>query len=116
MQTIVAAPLPRDRIESPTFRAPFLVVDDFLPDKLADELRRGIDRHFADPNIHKARTHQVWNYWFVPALYTYLRTSPEKLIELEAVNEFVKRLGNWSTNRLGLPKVSWPYLSLYVPG
>ena len=46
----------------------------------AREMRRDIDTHFSAPEQHRADTHQVWNYWFVPDSYTYLRTAPEKVI------------------------------------
>jgi hypothetical protein len=60
--------------------APVIVVDGFLPDHLAVAMRRDIEAHFANPHTHRPETHQVWNYWHVPDLYTYLRTSPERVI------------------------------------
>lgn len=95
---------------------PYVVVDDFLPVELAEAMRADIDAHFGDPDKHKATTHQVWNYWFVPGLYTYLRTDPEKVIEKAKVERFVGELGELSMSRLGLRAVTWPYLSLYVDG
>ena len=100
----------------PAIRDRFLVVDDFLPIELAQAMRAGIDAHFADPQQHTAETHQVWNYWFVPELYAYLRTKPEKVIEQDTVQQFHDALRNWAMQTLGLGRVSWPYLSLYVPG
>jgi len=64
-----------DTVVPPT--APLIVVDAFLPASLALEMRRDIETHFAKPEEHRAETHQVWNYWFVPESYTYLRTAPE---------------------------------------
>ena len=58
-------------------RAPAAVFDDFLPKDLAEAMRADIDAHFAKPEAHRPDTHQVWNYWFVPESYTYLRTLPE---------------------------------------
>jgi len=96
--------------------APMIVVDDFLPDELAAAIRGDIDAHFANPGAHHPDTHQVWNYWFVPELYTYLRTTPEKVIDRDRVVAFHGALREWSTNHLGMAEVSWPYLSLYVGG
>jgi len=96
--------------------APFLVVDDFLPEALAQAMRRDIDAHFAKPGAHRADTHQVWNYWFVPELYTYLRTTPEKVIAPIQVEKFVAALRQFAISQCGMSRVSWPYLSLYVSG
>ena len=96
-------------------RERLLVVDDFLPPELAELMRLAIDDHFAHPETQGA-DHQVWNYWFVPELYAYLRTAPERLIQPAHVNDFYERLRTWSITTLGLAQVSWPFLSLYVAG
>jgi hypothetical protein len=104
----------RDAVAPPT--APLIVIDGFLPPDLALAMRRDIDAHFAKPEEHRAETHQVWNYWFVPDSYTYLRTAPEKVLERPRIDAFHKALRDWSIAMLGLAKVTWPYLSLYVSG
>lgn len=96
--------------------APIIVVDGFLPADLALQMRRDIDSHFASPEGHRAETHQVWNYWFVPDSYTYLRTTPEKVIERGRIDAFHKALRDWSVAMLGMANVTWPFLSLYVSG
>jgi Rps23 Pro-64 3,4-dihydroxylase Tpa1-like proline 4-hydroxylase len=96
--------------------ASLIVVDGFLPPDLALQMRRDIDTHFASPEKHRAETHQVWNYWFVPDSYTYLRTAPEKVIERGRIDTFYKTLRDWSIATLGMANVTWPYLSLYVGG
>jgi hypothetical protein len=101
---------------APTFSAPFLVLDDFLPRSDAVAMRRQINAHFAEPHGHTPNRHQIWNYWYVPGLYTYLRTMPEKLIERALVERFVRALTVWAEHMLGLGHVTWPYLSLYVDG
>jgi hypothetical protein len=58
-------------------RAPFILIDNFLPDDVAKAMRTSIERHFENPYGHSSETHMVWNYWYVPNLYTYLRTQPE---------------------------------------
>jgi len=96
--------------------APYLIVDDFLPVALAEAMRQDIDRHFAKPGAHRAETHQVWNYWFVPELYTYLRTTPEKVIAPPRVEAFIGTLRQWAIGHCGMANVTRPYLSLYVSG
>ena len=95
---------------------PLIIVDGFLPAEVALQMRRGIDEHFANPQLHRAETHQVWNYWFVPELYTYLRANPEKVIGPRWAASFHDALRRWSIATLGMANVTWPYLSLYVPG
>ena len=96
--------------------APHMAVDDFLPTSLAEQMRQGIDDHFAEPHSHRPDTHQVWNYWYVPDLYTYLRTLPEKVIARLLVERFHSALTAWARETLGMGKVTWPFLSLYVDG
>ncbi|HEY7611093.1 MAG TPA: hypothetical protein VIF14_17835 [Alphaproteobacteria bacterium] len=92
----------------------YTVVDDFFPE--AEALRAAIDAHFAEPAKHRPETHQVWNYWHVPGLYTYLRTSPEKVLPRALLDRFLARLRAMALYRFGLGDVTWPYLSLYVAG
>ena len=99
-----------------TLTSPVMVIDDFLPSELALAMRRDIEAHFARPEKHAHDTHQVWNYWHVPGLYTYLRTMPQKVIEQSKVEAFMGALTNWSINVLGFGEVGWPRLSMYVPG
>jgi hypothetical protein len=96
--------------------ASFLIVDNFLPVELATAMRADIDAHFSRPDSHRPETHQVWNYWHVPRMYTYLRTQPEKVLQPARVEGFMERLREWSTDTLGLPNVRRPWLSLYVSG
>jgi hypothetical protein len=100
----------------PPVRDRLLIIDDFLPLAMAEAMRTDIDTHFSNPAAHTADVHQVWNYWFVPELYTYLRTAPQKVIAQASVDHFHARLSGWSLETLGLGKVTWPNLSLYVSG
>ena len=95
---------------------PIRVVDGFLPGRLAMAMRRDIDAHFVSPEAHRRDTHQVWNYWFVPELYAYLRTDADRVIGREHIDAFHGALREWSTSHLGMAQASRPYLSLYVPG
>jgi hypothetical protein len=97
-------------------KAPVVVIDDFLPREVAHGMRADIEAHFANPGQHRPESHQVWNYWFVPGLYTYMRTQPEKVIRRELVGQFHGALRRWSSDVLGLAMVTHPYLSLYVDG
>lgn len=97
-------------------RERFVVVDDFLPDDKSLSMRADIDAHFANPGSHEAATHQLWNYWHVPGSYTYLRTTPDKVIARDKVEHFVNTLRTWAALNLGMAGVTWPFLSLYVPG
>ncbi|HMJ92533.1 MAG TPA: hypothetical protein VK472_00390 [Allosphingosinicella sp.] len=96
--------------------APHMAVDDFLPIALAEQMRQGIDDHFAEPHKHTPETHQSWNYWYVPDLYTYLRTQPEKIMARPLVERFHAALQKWARETLGMGRVTWPYLSLYIDG
>lgn len=93
-----------------------LVVDDFMPLDFARSMRADIEAHFGNPMKHHADIHQVWNYWYVPGLYTYLKTQPEKVIPHDKVERFLQALQRWSIDTLGLAGVTWPFLSLYVNG
>jgi hypothetical protein len=112
--------MPRARSSSSDVVAPptasLIVIDGFLPSELALAMRQDIESHFANPREHRPETHQVWNYWFVPDSYTYLRTAPEKIIERARVDAFHSALREWSVAMLGMANVTWPYLSLYVSG
>ncbi|HYJ29573.1 MAG TPA: hypothetical protein VEW25_04455 [Allosphingosinicella sp.] len=102
--------------ERAPLRAPHHVVDGFLPAQLARDMRAAIDAHFAEPYRQGAEPFQVWNYWYVPNLYTYLRTRPDKVIPRALVDRFYAALTAWSWNMLGMGRVTFPYLSLYIPG
>jgi hypothetical protein len=96
--------------------ASYYVIDDFLPQRDAELLREGFENHFSEPHNHSPSTHQVWNYWFVPSLYAYLRTTPEKVLCSYGLSVFDQTLANWSRQNLGLGHVGTPYLSLYTSG
>jgi len=95
--------------------APVGVIDDFLPLELAARMRQDIEAHFAAPDGH-GHTRQVWNYWSVPGLCTYLLTAPEKIIHRDRVDAFIRTLHAWSIVTLGMGNVTWPSLCLYVGG
>jgi len=94
----------------------YVVVDDFLPLEIANAMRAEIEAHFGDPDHHQAKTHQIWNYWYVPGAYTYLRTAPENVIDRTRIEAFAERLKKWSMHEFGIGNATWPYLSLYTNG
>ncbi|HTR88352.1 MAG TPA: hypothetical protein VMI56_27975 [Reyranella sp.] len=108
--------VPEEALAPKTHTKPYIVVDDFLPLELAQSMRADIDAHFGTPDKHRPEAHQIWNYWYVPNTYTYLRTQPEKVIEHGKVDAFLTALRDWSIAQLGMSDVTWPYLSLYIPG
>ncbi|HEX8654178.1 MAG TPA: hypothetical protein VF693_03015 [Allosphingosinicella sp.] len=110
-----AAAIPPAEVPEP-FRAAHHQVDGFLPEALALEMRAAIDRHFAEPYKQGTDAFQVWNYWYVPNLYTYFRTFPHKVIPRPLVERFQAALTAWAWNFLGIGRVSSPLLSLYIPG
>jgi hypothetical protein len=116
MDVAAASAPPGSAADQEPLREPFRTFDDFLDPAEARELRSHYDVHFARPHGHKPDTHQVWNYWYVPELYTYLRTDPAKVIPRPLVQRFHERLSLWAMETLGLGLVTWPNLSLYVDG
>ena len=84
-------------LTGPLTQAPVALEDGFLPLDIANAMRADIDAHFADPMKHNAEQHQVWNYWYVPGLYTYLRTFYRD----------EKRPTGW--NNLAFPNVGMPH-------
>ena len=115
LKTIETFATPGEAIRPEIFTAPHAHFDDFLPNELARGMRDAIDRHFAEP-YKQTGVHQVWNYWYVPDMYTFMRTAPEKVIPPELVADFHARLTDWAWETLGLGYVTAPYLSLYVDG
>lgn len=87
------------------------VIPEFTP--LAQPMREQVERHFRTPERHGLE-HQVWNYWYVPNSYTYLRTTPDKVIERALVDQFVAQVAEFAMTQLGMDHVTWPFLSLYV--
>src|SRR5258708_3676288 len=84
------SPFPqRERLDS-SMQAGFAIAEDFFPE--AETLRQAIDEHFSNPHRHEPTRHRIWNYWFVPGLYTYLRTLPEKVFGLELARRFFDHL------------------------
>lgn len=91
----------------------YVVVEQFFEG--AAELRAAFENHFQKPYTHSSQ-HQVWNYWYVPDTYTYLKTTPSKVVPEPLVARFLQRLNGWASATLGLSTREYPFLSLYVNG
>jgi hypothetical protein len=81
----------------------------------AAEARAAFEAHFSNPHKHTSQ-HQVWNYWYVPDAYTYLRTDPAKILPKSLMDRFVARLNSWARTTLGMSSPHQPWMSLYVNG
>jgi hypothetical protein len=92
----------------------YVIHPDFFPE--AEALRAAFEEHFARPEQHRSETHHVWNYWYVPEQYTYLRTTPERLFPAELIRRFSSHLERFARETYGFTKVYHPYVSLYVAG
>lgn len=92
----------------------FVVHPDFFPEAAA--LRAEFEDHFARPNQHTVERHHIWNYWYVPEQYTYLRASPGRLFSPDLLARFVAHVERFARETYGFTKVYYPYLSLYVAG
>jgi hypothetical protein len=92
----------------------YALVDDFFIE--AEPMRQALEQHFGQPFGHTAEQHQIWNYWYVPGSYTYLRTNPEKVLGPDLAQNFYQRLKSYVYETFGLATTTWPYLSVYVTG
>jgi hypothetical protein len=103
-------------IDRNAIRAPYLIIDDFMPSTEAEKMRAAIEAHFGNPYDHSAKTHMIWNYWHVPKLYTYLRSLPEIVVGPQLSEAFKTLLLTWTSETLGLAGTKPSYISLYVDG
>jgi hypothetical protein len=92
---------------------PYVVADQFFDG--ASTMRAEFEAHFREPHRHSSK-HQVWNYWYVPELYTYLRTNPANIMADSLIAAFLQRLNSWAMGTLGLSTERQPWLSVYVDG
>jgi hypothetical protein len=99
-----------------SFTEPFVVVDNFLEKNVADTMRAAVETHFREPFKHTPERHMVWNYWYVPGLYTYLRSLPETVLGEELSQQFHEALAGFAIQYLGMSGITWPYISMYVDG
>src|SRR5262245_8776138 len=86
-------------------------VQDFFPQ--AAPMRAAFEELCRNPYLQQADTHGIWNYWHVPDLYTYLRTTPERLFPQAMVAAFTSHLKQWAVENLGLAALTPPQVHLY---
>jgi hypothetical protein len=67
--------------------ASLVVIDGFFPEELPTGMRADIKDHFAEPRQESQRPASL-ELLFVPRLYTYLRTAPQKVIHGDRVAGF----------------------------
>ena len=87
-----------------------------MPSAVALEMRATAEMHLGNPYQHSMKTHANWDYWYVPGLYTYLRTDPEKVLGARLMGMFRSRLAQWTAERFGHLPARQCYLSLYING
>lgn len=90
----------------------YFTIAGFFP--LALTLRKRFEDHFSQPYTTADNDLQIWDYWFVPGQYTFLRTNPKRILGEQLITSFVRALRNWTFENLGLPIVTYPHLSMYV--
>ena len=100
--------------QSPTAHQHYHIVPDFFSQAAA--MRGCVNEHFDMPFRKSGPSHQIWDYWYVPNLYTYMRTDPKLLISARLLHMFQDALRHWAIETLGLSQISNPYISLYVNG
>ncbi|HMA48535.1 MAG TPA: hypothetical protein VKP60_02215 [Magnetospirillaceae bacterium] len=88
-----------------------LIVDRFLFETLAHRLRHGFDRFEA-----AAKRLPVWAVEAGTDDGFFLRARPQAVLSAEDVRQFAEALREWSIERLGLARVSWPKLDLHAGG
>jgi hypothetical protein len=88
-----------------------MIVDRFLFETLAQRLRHGYDRFAA-----AAERAPVWALQTDRDGGSFLRARPQAVLPAEDVRHFTEALREWSIERLGLARVSWPSLDLRIEG
>ena len=90
--------------------------DDFYPE--APLLRQLIDEHFTESIAGKLNFDKraLWNYWFIPTQYTYLRANPHVLFTPERHDAFLYYLKAFAARQFGLFIPTNPFISMYVNG
>jgi hypothetical protein len=81
----------------------------------ANAMRGQYEAFFADGGAH-GEPHRVWDYFYVPDAYAYLRASSERALGEQVVRGFVDSLQRHVREKYGLNTVTWPYISLYLNG
>lgn len=100
-----------DRVQPGAGRA--LVVPDFFEG--AAELRETFDHRFRRRREDDQGSF-VWDYWHVPAQYTYFRTFSDRYFPEPLMTAFLDRLRSWGREVLGCGSPTIPWFSYYIDG
>lgn len=91
------------------------VLDGFLSETCADNLRAVYDERLGDPKRVTAERF-VWDYWHVPGQYTLLRTPAEDYFGPTLHGELEAALLDFGRRELGCSSITPIWLSCYVHG
>jgi hypothetical protein len=89
------------------------VFGEFFDD--ADLLRRAYDAHF-DDRISLRADRFVWDYWYVPEFFTYLRALPQSIFPESVLEAFLARLLSFGRKELGCRRVLLPTVNCHIDG
>lgn len=95
---------------TPTFRTK--VIPSFYP--RAQEMRQRYDAFFENPQ-HHGEQHQIFDLWFVPNHYCYMRAQARNIIGDELFDDFQNHITNYARS-IGLQGTTGSFLSIYVSG
>lgn len=90
--------------------------ENFYPE--AERMRGVIDEHFTESIAGKKPFHErsLWNYWYIPQMYTYLRAEPWVLLSPEIFEAFMMHLRAFVAWKFGLVIPTKPFMSMYIDG
>jgi 2OG-Fe(II) oxygenase superfamily len=88
-----------------------LVLSDFF--EAAEDLRRAFDSHFED-HVSCRFERFIWDYWYVPGMFTYLRALPQTIFTEELLQPFLTRLRDFGRERLACRSIYLPTLNCHI--
>jgi hypothetical protein len=90
--------------------------EEFYPDAFL--MRRKIEEHFTESIAggQPFGKRAIWNYWFIPTLYMYLRAEPWVLFPPELFEAFMSHLRAFAARQFGMIITTSPFVSMYVNG
>jgi hypothetical protein len=92
-----------------------VIVDDFYSGKKT--LRAEFDRRLGSVRESPVRRDRfVWDYWYNPPEYCYLRTIAEDFLPKPLFTDFRDALRDWAFETLGMSTVNGMWLSYYLNG
>lgn len=99
--------------EEPQFRSK--VIPNFW--LRAHEARAAFDGFMGNPFSHAMDSgHGVWDYWYAPNVYTYLRTDPRKVLGEALMDDFNQTLNAFADEHLPGVRPLGAWLTLHLAG